>query len=238
MRRLISTMTVLGLLAALAAPALAADDDTRTISVTGTGKVSAPPDMATIQTGVVTQADAAGAALKSNNEAMRKIMDVLKEHGIADKDVQTSSFNVHPVYRHDPEGRREPEVTGYRVHNQVSVKVRNLPKLGEVLDALVQAGSNQVSGVSFGVDDPDGILDQARSRAIADARSRAQVYAQAAGVKVGRVLSISEQPPQMPGPMPMGRMAFQAEAASVPIATGEQDFQVTVYLAYALEDSE
>jgi uncharacterized protein YggE len=236
MRRLIAMLSVLGLLAVWAAPGFG--DDMRTISVTGTGKVSAPPDMAAIQTGVVTEAETARAALSANNEAMRKILDVLKQHGIADKDVQTSSFNVSPVYKHDPEGRREPEITGYRVHNQVSVKVRNLPKLGETLDALIEAGSNQVSGISFGIDDPTGVLNQARGRAIADARSRAEVYAQAAGVKVGRVRSISEQPPQRPMPIPMARMAFQAEAASVPIATGEQDFEVTVYLEYALEDSE
>lgn len=236
MRRVLVTVSTVGLLAALAAPGFG--DDMRTISVTGTGKVAAPPDMATIQTGVVTQADTARAALAANNEAMRKILDVLQQHGIADKDVQTSNFNVHPVYRQDPQRRHEPEVTGYRVQNQVRVKVRNLPKLGDVLDALVEAGSNQVSGISFDVDDSSGILNQARSRAIADAKTRAQVYAQAAGVKMGRVLAISEQPPQMPRPMPM-RMAMQAEAAaSVPVATGEQDFQVTVYVEYELEDSE
>ena len=237
MRRAIATTGVLGLLAALAAPSLG-NDDMRTISVTGTGKVSAPPDMATIQTGVVTQADTARAALSANNDSMRKILDVLKERGIADKDVQTSSFHVNPMYRHDPQGRRQPEIIGYSVHNQVSVDVRNLPKLGEVLDALIEAGSNQVSGVSLGVDDPTGILNQARSRAISDAKSRAEVYAQAAGVKVGRVQSISEQPPRMPPPIPMQRMAFaEADVARVPVATGEQDFQVTVYVEYEMEDS-
>jgi uncharacterized protein YggE len=235
--RPISLATALGILAALAAPTFG-NDTMRTISVSGNGKASAPPDMATIQTGVVTQANTAREALSANNEAMAKLLDVLKQHGIADKDVQTSSFNVHPVYKHDPEGRSEPEVTGYRVHNQVSVDVRHLAKLGQVLDALVEAGSNQISGISFGVDDPTGILNQARSRAISDAKNRAEVYAQAAGVKVGRVQAIREQPVQFPPPIPMARMAFQAEAAGVPVATGEQDFEVTVYVEYALEDSE
>ncbi|HUG92789.1 MAG TPA: SIMPL domain-containing protein [Planctomycetaceae bacterium] len=210
----------------------------RTISVAGTGKVSAPPDMASIQTGVITQAETARDALAANNEAMAKILAVLKQHKIADKDVQTASFQVHPVYRHDRQGQTEPQVVGYRVQNQVRVDVRNLPELGKVLDALVEAGSNQVSGITFGVDDPTGSLNQARGRAMADAKSRAQVYAQAAGVTVGRVQSISEQPPQIPRPMPM-QMAFaRADAASVPVATGEQEFAVTVYVEYKLEDAE
>lgn len=210
----------------------------RTIIVTGEGEVAAPPDMAAVQTGVVTQADTASQALEENNAAMEKIMEVLNKHEIAKKDVQTSSFNVSPVYERDPQGRRQPEVVGYRVQNQVRVRVRNLARLGEVLDALVQVGSNQISGISFDVDDPTGILNQARSWAIANAKSRAQVYAQAAGVSVGRVLRISEQPLDIPRPMQMGRRFAAAEAAQVPVATGEQEFRVTVHVVYALEDAE
>ena len=207
------------------------------ISVAGEGEATAPPDMASIRTGVVSQATTAKEALNQNNAAMQTVLALLKEHKIADKDVQTSSFNVHPVYEQDPQGRTEPNVVAYRVMNEVQVKVRNLSSLGDVLDTLVQAGSNQISGVSFDVDDPSGILDEARSRAIRNAKSRAEVYAQAAGVTVGRVLQIFEQPVDPPRPMQMA-MEFRGAASSVPVATGEQEFQVTVNVVYELRRRE
>jgi uncharacterized protein YggE len=213
-----------------------ADKPPRTISVSGEGKVFAAPDLATIQTGVVTQGETAQDALRQNNEAMKKLMQVLKQHHVADKDVQTTSFNVSPIYKRDERGRMLQEITGYRVQNQLRVQVRKLADLGEVLDALVKAGSNQVSGISFGVGDATGILNQARSKAIRDARSRAEVYAQAGGVSVGAIRQISEQPPAIPRPMQMG--FARAEAAGVPIATGEQEFRVTVHLVFALEDAD
>jgi uncharacterized protein YggE len=140
------------------------------------------------------------------------------------------------VYRHDEKGQREPEVIAYRVHNQVRVRVRNLASLGEVLDALVQAGSNQVSGISFGIGNTTGILNEARSQAIRDAKTRAEVYAQAAGVAVGVVRQISEQPLDPPRPMHAG-LEFRAAAASVPIATGEQEYRVTVNVVYELQSA-
>jgi uncharacterized protein YggE len=210
----------------------------RTISVTGQGETAAPPDMATVQTGVVTIGTTAAEALSANKEAMEKILAVLKTHQTASKDIQTSSFNVTPEYKRDDRGRREPEIIGYRVTNQLRVKVRNLPNLGNVLDALVRAGSNQVSGVSFGVDDPTGVLNQARNRAIADARSRAELYGQAAGVQVGNVLTISEQPVELPRPQFLSRSLAAAEASPVPVATGEQEFRVRIHVVFALEDKE
>lgn len=116
------------------------------------------------------------------------------------------------------------------------MRVRALADLGKVLDALVEAGSSQVSGISFGVDDPTGILNQARSRAVRDAQSRAEVYAQAAGVRVGRVQQISEQPVAVPRPVQVG--FARAEAAAVPIATGEQEFRVTVHVVFELADND
>jgi uncharacterized protein YggE len=203
------------------------------LSVAGEGEATAPPDMATIRTGVVSQAETAKDALNANNAAMQKILALLNEHEIAEKDVQTSSFNVSPVYEHDEQGRTQPKIVAYSVNNKVQVRVRNLPSLGEVLDALVQAGSNQIGGISFDVDDPAGILREARSGAIRDAKSRAEVYAQAAGVKVGRVIQISEQPLDVPRPMQLG-MEFRSAAASVPVATGEQEFCVRVNVVYEL----
>jgi uncharacterized protein YggE len=207
------------------------------ISVAGEGEATAPPDMATVRTGVATQAETAKDALNQNNAAMQKVLGLLKELEIADKDVQTAGFNVHPVFEHDPQGRTEPKVTAYRVTNEVQVRVRKLASLGDVLDALVQVGSNQISGVAFDVDDSEGILNEARSRAIRNAKSRADVYAQAAGVSVGRVLQISEQSLEPPRPMQMG-MEFRTAASGVPVATGEQQFRVTVNVVYELRRRE
>ncbi|MBI1902504.1 MAG: SIMPL domain-containing protein [Planctomycetia bacterium] len=217
-------------------PALAgAAEIERTISVTGQGRAFSPPDMAAIHTGVVTEDKTASQALAKNNKAMAALLDVLKEHKIAAKDVQTSSFHVAPVYKQDERGRTLPEIVAYRVTNQVRVHVRNLPDLGEVLDAIVQAGSNQVSGISFGIDDPTGVLNQARNRAVADARSRAELFAQAAGVRVGKVLTIADSQTYVPRPEFFARGA-EAQAAGVPIATGEQEVQAAVHIVFALED--
>jgi uncharacterized protein YggE len=208
----------------------------RVIRVSGEGTATASPDMATIHTGVVSQAATARETLDQNNAAMQKILAAIREHDIADKDVQTSDFSLNPVYKQAPPGNVpiEPEVVAYRAQNQVRVRVRNLASLGKVLDALVQAGSNQLSGISFGVDDPSGILNQARSRAIRDAKARADVYAQAADVAVGPVWQISEQPVDGPRPLHAG-VEFRASAAGVPVATGEQEFRVTVNVVYTLQ---
>jgi uncharacterized protein YggE len=232
------TSYCLAAVALLAIPALASEPSVRTIRVSGEGKATAPPDMATIHTGVVTQAKSAQDAVAENNVAMKRILSALAEHKIAAKDIQTSSFGVRPEYKRGPRGQQQTEIIGYRVTNQVRVMVRDLPDLGQVLDALVAAGSNQVSGVSFGIDDPTGVLNQARNRAISDARSRAALYAHAANVRVGKVISISEQALAAPRSQFVGR-AFAADSAgAVPVATGEQELRVTIHMVFALEDLE
>ena len=214
------------------------EEPARTISVSGEGKAAAPPDVATINTGVVTQAVSAGDALAANNESLARIIAMLKEHKIAAQDIQTSNFAVRPEYRRGARGQQRAEIVGYRVTNQVRVRVRNLPALGKILDSLVKAGSNQISGVSFGIDDPTPVLNRARRRAIEDAGNRAKLFANAVNVRVGKVLSISERPVQVPRPQFMGR-AMAAEAASaVPVATGEQQMRATVHIAFALVDAE
>ena len=221
----------------MVAQAHAAEDEFgRVISVTGEGKAAAPPDMAVIRTGVVTYRPKATEALSANNESMKKILEVLKTFNIASKDIQTSGFNVSPESKRDERGRTQPEIIGYRVTNQASVKVRNLDDLGKVLDSLVRAGSNQLSGVSFGLEDPTSILNQARNRAVADARSRAELYAQAAGVQLGKVLTISEQPIEMPRPQPFVRAMAMESVSSVPVATGEQEVHARIHMVFALED--
>jgi uncharacterized protein YggE len=222
---------------ALTAQLVSAQEPARTVRVTGEGKATTPPDVATINTGVVTQAATAKEAVAANNQAMEQVMAALKQRQIAAKDVQTSSFNVQPMHKHDEQGRRQPEIVGYQVTNLARVKVRQLDNLGAVLDALVQAGSNQLRGIDFGVDDPTKVMDEARKKAIADARRRAELYAQATGLKLGKVQTISEQPLRIPEPRSDAR-AFGAEmAGSVPVATGEEEVTATIHVVFVLEDA-
>lgn len=223
----------------LVACSLAADgseNQQRTIHVTGQGQATAPPDMATIQSGVVTQANQASEAVAANNRVVDKILELLKAYNIASKDIQTSRFHVQPEYDRPQRGKQPPRIVGYRVTNQVSVRIRNLPELGTVLDALVSAGSNQISGISFGIDDPTGVLNQARNRAVADARSRANLYAHAAGVQLGPVISIREQSAQVPRQEYFGRAMMADSARAVPVATGEQEVEASVSMVFAILD--
>jgi hypothetical protein len=218
-------------------PACGDEPPQRSIRVNGLGRASAPPDMASIHTGVVTQGRTAGDATRSNSEMVAKLFTVLREKGIADKDVQTAEFSVNPEYQHDPNRQDRPVIIGYRVSNQVRIRVRDLPKLGDVLDAVVQAGSNEISGISFGLERRAGILNEARTGAIADARSRAEFFARAAGVQLGKVLTISEQAEVGPVP-PVPYMGMAAERAmSVPITTGENELEVNVTMVFAIEEA-
>lgn len=232
-RNLVGVVFIVALLPALAA----ADETRRTIRVVGEGKAMAPPDMARVQVGVVTEAATAADALASNNKAMEKVLATLKQHEIADKDVQTSQFTIHPVYQREPQNRSQPQVVGYRVSNLVRVQVRKLDNLGVALDALVQAGSNQVNSISFDVANPTPVLDQARREAIANAQHRAQIYATAAGVRLGKVQTVSEEPLVVSPPQPFVRGAMMGgESARVPVAQGEEEFNVRVHVVFDIED--
>jgi uncharacterized protein YggE/DNA polymerase/3'-5' exonuclease PolX len=245
-RRLIMKALALALLGGLAtgflAPVRAEEKQALvpSLTVVGAGKVSARPDMAQIQLGVVTEAPSATKALKDNSDAMARLFATLDGRGVARKDVQTSNFSVTPQYKRGPHGEQLPEVVGYRVSNAVQVKVRKLDALGQVLDEVVQQGANQVQGVSFSIAEPAPLLDEARRKAVADARRKAvadarrkaELYAKEAGVEVGRVLLIQEQTPHLPGPLVLG--ITRAEAAGVPIAEGELDFGATITVTYAI----
>jgi uncharacterized protein YggE len=202
------------------------------LTVVGSGKVSARPDMSQVQVGVMTEAPSAAKALKDNNDAMAKLFAVLDGRGIDRKDVQTSSFSVVPQYKRGQHGEQLPEIVGYRVSNTVRVKVRKLDTLDSVLDEVVQQGVNQVQGISFSVAEPTPLFDEARRKAMADARRKAELYAKEAGVEVGGVLLIQEQAPHLPGPLVMG--LARAEAASVPIAEGELEFGAVITVTYAI----
>lgn len=206
----------------------------RLIAMTGTGEVTAAPDMVTVSVGVVEIEPTAAAALNANTAKMTTLMQMLKDAGIAEKDIQTSNFSVNPRYDFD-QSRQAQIMVGYEVSNEVTIRLRKVADLGRLLDRLVEAGSNQVNGVSFGIAETAKLEDEARRRATENARHKAEVYAKAAGVKIGKVMSISETTSYRP-PMPMlAARRMQAEAAPVPIAAGEATVSASVDVVWELK---
>ncbi|MBP1883438.1 SIMPL domain-containing protein [Sinorhizobium mexicanum] len=208
------------------------------IKVSGEGRATAAPDMAIVQLSVVKDAKTAREALDANNKAMAEVLSALKQGGIAERDLQTSGFAINPQYNY-PQGNdgtnRPPELVGYQVVNGVTVRVRDLSKLGEVLDKSVSLGINQGGGIEFTKDKPDEVITEARKAAVSDAIVKAKVLAEAAGVSLGRLIEISEQASR-PEPVPMVRsMAKEFAADAVPIATGENAYNVTVNVTFAIE---
>ncbi len=200
--------------------------------LSGEGKASATPDLAIINSGVVSEGASAREALDANTSAMAKLIAAIKESGIEDKDIATSGFSVQPryIYSQRNDGTQEPpRISGYEVRNTVTVKVRDLTKLGAILDKAVTEGSNQVESLTFDIADKKALTDDARKAALADARSKAELYATAAGVKLGRLRELSEQTGGgYPPPRPMLRMEAKAQSADVPIEPGEQELTVNV----------
>jgi hypothetical protein len=217
---------------ALPLPALAEDAVPPMITVTGTGTVEAAPDIATLSIGVTTMGETAAAALSANSAQVDAVMARLTAAGIEARDMQTSNLSLNPNWTgHDGSSTTGPTIAGFVASNMLTVRVRQLDGLGAVLDAAVADGANTLNGLSFGLADPAPVLDEARKEAVADARARAELLATAAGVKLGRVISISDG--SMPsGPMPM----FRADAAAmaVPIASGELGLSASVTIFYEI----
>lgn len=210
----------------------AAADAQPAITVVGLGEVSAKPDMARVTIGVVTQAASASDSLRQNSAAVEKVFATLKEFRIADEDIQTSNFSIGPEYHYGRSGE-PPRLTGYRVTNEVRVAVRRIADLGKLLDEVVAAGSNQVNQVGFDIDEAASLRDAARRLAIADARRKANLYAQEAGVQIGQVLSVEE----LSGPVAMPQIAYAMaeEARAVPIAPGRQLITQELRVRFAIE---
>ena len=213
----------------IATPAVAQEAPAPLMSITGVGSVEAAPDMASLSIGVTTQGETASAALAANSAAMEAVMARLTAAGVEARDMQTSNLSVNPNWTGYDSG--SPTISGYVAANLLTVTIRDLAGLGQVLDAAVQDGANTLNGLSFGFTDPRPLMDEARKEAVADARARAELLATAAGVTLGRVVSISEGTP-MQGPIPM----YKAElaAAPVPIAGGEVDVEATVTIFYEI----
>jgi uncharacterized protein len=203
----------------------------RQVSVVGHGEVKGAPDTATVQIGVETEAATAKDALAHNSAEAQAVQEKLTKLGVDAKDIQTNNFSINPTYGSD--GR---QVTGYHVSNMVTVKIRQLDQAGALLDQVVQAGANSIYGMSFSVENPEALLDQARKAAIENAKARATQLAGASGAAIGDVLVINENVGAQPIPMPMMARAEGAPAdQAAPVQPGQQTLSVDVQVTFGLK---
>ncbi len=208
----------------LAAPAASAEDQKlpRQLSLSGHGELKAAPDMAIVELGTLSQAATANAALEANTAKMTALTAMLKAAGVDEKDLQTSNFSVNPRYENSISSNGNPKIAGYNVSNSVSVIVHKLGDLGGILDKAVGAGSIQINGIALTVADPQAAMDEARKSAVKDALRKAALLTDAAGVKLGPLVNMSESGNEVPVPMARGRvMMDMAAKASVPVLVAE-----------------
>ncbi|MFC5568470.1 SIMPL domain-containing protein [Lysobacter yangpyeongensis] len=201
------------------------------LNVSAQGEARRVPDIARMSTGVVTRATDANAAMRANAEQMAKVVAAIKAAGIADRDVQTSGINLNPTYQY--RDNQPPTITGYEANNTVSITVRDVAKLGKILDTLAAVGANQINGPSFDVDRKDEALDEARQKAVASAQARAEMYAKTLGMKVRRIVSISEGGSFNP-PIPMMRMQAMKAEADTSVSPGENTLSVNLDVVFEL----
>ena len=205
------------------------------LSVSASADAKRVPDVASISTGVVTQAADGNTAMRENAVQMDKVMAAIKAAGIAERDIQTSGINLSPQYRYAD--NEAPKITGYQASNTVNLKVRDLARLGKVLDALVAQGANQINGPSFGIDKPEAALEEARIAAVRKAQAMARTYADALGLRVMRVVSINEGGATPPRPLPVMRVAAAPMAMmekDTAVAMGESSVSVSVEMVFEL----
>jgi uncharacterized protein len=216
------------------APAVRAVTGTR-LDISATGTVTRVPDLAIISAGVVTKSASASGAISDNATRMERVRAALRAAGIADRDIQTSSISLNPDYRYD--NNQPPVLTGYQASNNVSIKFRDIRNSGKILDALVAQGANQINGPSLTIDKPEAAYDEARARAILAGRARADVYARSLGMRVVRLLSVSEgagyNNPRPP--MPMFDRGAATAVAKTEIDPGSQDLQVSLAMSFELQ---
>jgi uncharacterized protein YggE len=224
---------------ATAAPAVAQQASiTQTIAgtrldINASGEVTRVPDIAVISAGVVTRATSAGSAIQQAAAKMARVRSALKAADIEDRDIQTSNISLNPQYRYD--NNQPPKLTGYSASNTVNVSFRDIANSGKVLDALVAEGANQINGPTLTIDKPEAALDEARAKAIAAGRARAELYARSIGLRVVRVVAVSESGGSYASPPPMVMMEARAQAADPKIDPGEQKLQVNLAMTFELQ---
>lgn len=226
-------VVLIATLMAAATPARAAEPDRpgeRTITVTAQGSVTAEPDVAYLSAGVVSEAETARDALAKNATAMAKLIDGLKALGLAAQDMQTSALNVEPRYTLGKDNRTQT-LSGYRVTNQLHLIIRDLKRMGEIVDQSISLGANQLGRVTFEVSNADALKDDARKAAMVNARRRAELYAAAGGVQLGQIIRIFEEPIEA-RTTPMG--VQRALSGAVPIEPGSRTLSTEVQVTWTL----
>ncbi len=215
------------------APAAASVAEGTLLDVVAEGRVNRVPDIAVIRAGVVSQGATAAEALSANARQMASVLTALKAAGIADRDIQTATISLSPQYRYAE--NQPPAITGYQATNNVSVRFRDIAKSGTILDALVKQGANQIDGPTLTIDAIDSAMDEARVDAVKRARARADLYARALGMRVERILMVSEgSDGGAPGPVP--QMMVRAEAKdSTQVVPGEQQVSANVRVRFLLK---
>jgi hypothetical protein len=202
------------------------------LDISATGEVTRVPDVAIVSAGVVSRSASASGALQDTANRMSQVLAALKRAGVADRDIQTSNVSLNPEYRY-PENQ-SPQLVGYTASNNVTVRFRDIRSSGKILDALVAVGANQINGPTLTVDKPESALDEARAKAVAIGRARAELYAHSLGLRVVRIVSVNESGGYaVPPPVPM--MMAQARKADTSIEAGEQKLQVNVAMTFELQ---
>ncbi len=204
------------------------------LDLVATGEVNRVPDIVRISAGVVTQSPTASAAIAENATRMSAVRSALRRAGVAERDIQTSSINLQPTYRYAE--NQPPQLTGYQATNEVMIRFRDISDTGRILDALVAQGANQINGPNLGIDRPETALDEARTLALANARTRATLYARSLGMQVKRIISVSETG-NIGIPQPRVQM-MRDSAANQPateIVPGEQTLSITLTVSFELE---
>ncbi len=232
-----SFAVALGILTVLAmAPAQAEESKIlRSITISGHGEVRAVPDIAVVSVGVTTQASTARDALDGNTKTMQALLETLKKAGLESRDMTTSNFSVGPRLDYGNNNGQPPKVVGYDVNNMLTITVRKIDDLGDLLDLAVSTGSNTINGIGFNISKPDTLLTDARIAAVKDARKKAETYASAGGFKLGNVVSITEGTAYQP-PITYTAKAERSEASdAVPIAQGEQALSVDVSMTFEIK---
>ena len=240
----LSTLTLITSLALTSlglTEASAHDKDAARFSILGTGTIIAEPDVAYISTGIISEGETAEEALNQNSNSMANVFKVLEDAGIERKHIQTSNFSVQPRYVHhrakQGQEQRPPRIVGYRVDNTVTVKIVELDNTGKVISEVVKFGSNSLGNIRFDVSNRQELMDEARVKAVKDARRKAEIYTKAAGVSLGKVLAISEggaaqQPRRFKA---AARSLAVAESAPAPVSGGEAPISVRVNMTWELE---
>lgn len=241
MKRLLAALLIGAAIPAAPAAAQTAGQVTQAIAGTRldinvTGDATRVPDLAVISAGVVSRSATATGALQDNSARMDKVIAAIKRAGIADRDIQTSSISLNPEYKYVE--NQPPQLVGYTASNQVTVKFRDIRNSGKVLDALVREGANQINGPTMTIEHPEEALDEARAKAVAAGRARADLYARSLGMRVVRVVSVSESGSYAPPPPPMPYAAERIMATGAPatkIEPGEQKLQVSLSMVFELQ---